>query len=238
MIARLVYRIWGRSILRMLAENEMRDKGMEGLTFAFPGPDGHEYYTWKEVGEIPAIRIKRIEELLIWSDAKVTKTSIEKVIADVSTMLPLVISPKDRDERSRNAAKVITLMNELLLRSKNVIPEELYYQIAAACLVRKGENPRTLDEVLHEKKAAMLREAGRAGADFFTHMSAFKQLLGAWLTSAQGLSELLINWMMEKDREKTVREALLSGSRSKSTERSSMTSPSGSPVTTSPDTTA
>jgi hypothetical protein len=126
----------------------------------------------------------------------------------------------------------------MLLRSENIIPQELYYQIAATCVVRENEDPRTIDEVTHEAKAAMLRGAGRAGADFFTRVSILRQLLGLWLTSAEGLAELLISWMMDEERKEAARKALGYGNGSKSTEHSSTSSPFVSHATTSKATTA
>lgn len=228
MIARLAFKIWGPEFHRMHAANEMRGDGREGLSFAFHGPDGHAYESWKDVAEIPPVRIKRVEEYLMWVDAKTTRTALEKVGNDIDAQLLVVVGTKDAAKRSAEAAKITLLYRELILRSTNVIPEEIYYQIAATCIVRDNENPRVLDEATHEAKARMLREAGRQGATFFTQVPPLKQLLRAWLTSEEGLNELLINWTMEREHQKTVRQALGFAKGSSSTEPTSTSSPSAS----------
>ena len=237
MIADLVFRIWGADFHRKFAENGMRGSGREGLIPAFHGPDGKGYYTWKDTADIPPVRLKRIEEILIWIDAKTTRPTLEKLAEDINKQLLVVLRKKKEEERSAEAAKISVLMTEVLLRASHVIPEELYYQIVSICLVREDEDGRKLDESTHEAKIAMLRTAGGAGATFFTRVAPFRQLLGAWLTSEQGFKELLINWTMEKERLRMVATVLGSESGSKSTGGSSTISPSESQGTQSKVTT-
>ena len=233
MIARLAFKIWGADFHRMHAANEMRGTGREGMVFAFHGPDGKAYYSWKDIADIPPIRLKRIEEILLWVDAKTTRPTLEKLAQDVNAQLIKVVSEKKQEVRSSEAAKVTVLITETLLRASHVIPEELYYQMAACCIVREDENAKAFDETTHEAKTAMLRAAGQAGATFFTRAATFRQLLGAWLTSEDGFRELLISWTMERERIRSARQVLGFEKGSKSTAASSMTSPSASPATTS-----
>ena len=233
MLEKLAFKIWGADFHRLHAANEMRGNGREGMVFAFHGPDGKAYYSWKDVADVPPVRLKRIEEILLWVDAKTTRPTLEKLAEDVNKQLLNVIRRKKEEERSSEAAKISVLITEILLRASHVIPEELYYQMAATCVVREDENAKAFDETIHEAKTAMLRAAGQAGATFFTRAATFKQLLGAWLTSEDGFRELLINWTMERERIKSVRRYLSSESVSKNTDASSTTSPSASPAMTS-----
>jgi len=232
MIARLAFKIWGAEFHRMHAANEMRGNGREGMVFAFHGPDGKAYYSWKDVADIPPVRLKRIEEILLWVDAKTTRSTLEKLADDVNKQLLKVVAGKKPEDRSAEAAKVSVLLAETLLRASHVIPEELYYQMAACCIIREDENAKAFDEPTHEAKTAMLRAAGQAGATFFTRAATFKQLLGAWLTSEDGFRELLINWTMEKERIRNARQVLGFSRGSKSTDANSMISPSVSHETT------
>lgn len=223
-MTRLLFYLFGAMFHRMLAANELRPKGMEGLVYAFSGTDGKAYYTWRDVGDLPAIRTKRIEEYLVWIDAKTTKKSIAQVVDDVTKQLPNVIEPKSAADRSKNAAKIGAYLQEMLIRSESIVPEELYYAMAAVCVVREDEEPAGLDDVIHDQKIAMLRAAGKAGGAFFQQVPPFKQLFKAWLTSAEGFGELLISWTMERERVRAIRSALGFESASRSTGNLSMTS--------------
>jgi hypothetical protein len=235
--AKLAFDVWGADFHRALQANEMRGDGRENMVYAFSA-EGKGYYTWRDIADLPPVRLKRIEEILLWVDAKTTRPTLEKLAEDVNKQLLKVVGGKKSEERSAEAAKISVLMTETLLRATHVIPEELYYQMAACCIVRDGENAKGFDEPTQDTKTAMLRAAGQAGATFFTQAATFRQLLGAWLTSEDGFRELLINWTMERERIKSARKVLGFDKGSTTTADSSTTSPSVLPVMTSAEVTS
>lgn len=208
----LAFYFFGERIKRKLASLDLRPKGFDGMKYAFIGTDGKVYYSYQDIGDLPAMRTKRLEEYMIWIDAGVTKKSLEEFIDDLSTkLLNDVLRAKSDGDRSKACANIMALGKEMLLRGKDIIPEELYYNIAAVTIAREDEDPRGLDDTIHDMKVKMLRDAGRKGApDFFFRMPAFRGLFKALLTSEEGLNELLTNWMVQRHRRKVAREVLLS----------------------------
>lgn len=224
----LIDRLFGKAIRRRIHEGYYRPKGFDGMTFAYIDDQGREYYAWPDVSAMPAVRIKHVEGLLMWADSGLTRPNVEQLTGLVEEHIMNLINSKDQKARGASGAKAIKLVEEIRLRGRDVIPEEIFYQLAAMCVARQDEDPAMVDEGVQRQKAAMLREAGRAGADFFTHMPAFRSLLAGSLTTEAGLLELLGRWTLHRTRYQTLMEVCSSGTRSGSTASTSTSSPSGS----------
>ena len=233
----LIDTLFGKAIRRRIHEGYYRPKGFDGMAFAFVDDAGREYYTWSDVSAMPAVRMKHIEGLLLWADAGMTRPNVEALTTAIEDQVQSLMTGKDAKARGAAGAKAIKLVEELRLRGRDVIPEEIYYQLAAMCVSRQDEDPGRVDDVVQRQKAAMLREAGRAGADFFTGVPAFRSLLAASLTTEAGLLELLGRWTWQRERHRTLMEVCSSANRSESTVSSSTSSPTGSQVESRPSST-
>lgn len=203
-----IYWLFGRRIKRKLAANEYKPKGFDGMTIAFSGPDGRAYYTWAHLSDLPAIRTKQIERTMIWMDARVTSKSIEEFGEDLNTALAAICTEKEQKARWERSTKLGALYKELILRSERIIPEDLYYDLAATLAVAEDENPHAFDGPIHQRKMVMMKEGARDGAAFFLTLPILKKLLGSSLSSEDAFRELLISWMMEKARKQRARQAL------------------------------
>ncbi len=234
----LVYRIYGERIKRLLSDGYFKPQTLADLRFAYTGPDGHAYYTWEDISLIPACRIKRIEGMLLWADAGINASRLTEIAGMTEAAILATLKAKNDNERSKALAKATKINGELMTRTREVIPEEIYYEMAALTICREGEDPTLIDPDIHQQKREMLRQAGRAGASFFASMPAFRSVLRASLTTEEGLSELLLSWYQDKRTWEAKRQVYTSGSGSLGTERSSMTSPSGSPKETEANTQA
>jgi hypothetical protein len=225
----LVYRLYGERIKRLLSDGYFKPQTLADLRFAYTGPDGHAYYSWDDISLLPACRIKRIEGMLLWADAGLDSTRLRDITGMLDVALMGVLKCKNDDQRSKAIARATRLNGELTSRTNDVIPEDIYYEMAALTICREGEDPTTIDPDIHNQKREMLRQAGRAGASFFVSMPAFRSVLRASLTTEEGLSELLLSWYQDRRTWEAKRQVYTSGNGSPSTERSSTTSPSASP---------
>ncbi len=222
------YLLFGKSIKRKLAEGQLRPKGFEGMKPCWIGTDAMQYYAWAEVGDMPPVRQKEIEALLKWMDAGCT----EKTIAEITTaaedmMMNKVLRAKNDQERAKFIAGAVKLMEELRIRSKEVIPEELYYAMVAVCVAREDEDPTKFDRTNYRRTQNMLSQAGKDGQVFFLETPTFKKLLGESLTTASALPELQSSWRVQSARTKAVLD-ISSGMSSNSTTKTSSASSSGS----------
>lgn len=223
----LIDKLFGKAIRRRIHEGYYRPKGFDGMAHAFVDDDGRAYYAYPDVSAMPAVRIKEIEGLMLWADAGVSKPSMDAFCTAIEEQAMTVLKTSDNKAKASGIARIMKLTEELKMRGKDVIPEEIYYQIAALCVAREDEDPRKVDDQVQRQKAAMLRQAGRAGADFFTRMPAFSALLAASLTTEAALLHLLGRWTLHRQREQVLTQGA-SGQPSGSTTGSSMSSPTAS----------
>lgn len=202
----MIYRLFGKSIQKQLAENAMRPPGFGGMTFAFSGADGMDYYSWEDLSDMPPVRQKHIERCLRMADAGIGEKTLNDLcdIADVANMDAMKASKPE--DRAKKHAKVAQVIGEIRRRPKEIIPEEVYYDLAACFAIRRDEDPRKFDPVIHTQKIKMLTDAGKRGLEFFTAPSAFKKLLGYLLTSEAASMELLSGWTETRMRIKAVKE--------------------------------
>lgn len=201
----LIFSLFGKRIAKRLAANHYRPKDFTDMTFAFTGDDGHAYYAWQNFGEMPLNRVKGIEAIMLMIDRRMSDQDVNKIADQIqSNVQDGIISSKTKEEKADAAAKVMVLTNELKYRAKDIIPEDLYYDLAAHCVVRDDESPVMMDRQIHVQKLNMLRDAGQRGASFFLSMPMFSDLLGASLTTEAGLMRLLPKWRQRKERQAMV----------------------------------
>lgn len=230
----LIFRLFGERIKRKLSEGYFKPQTLADLTFAYTGPDGSAYYTWQDVSEMPAVRIKRIEGMLLWADAGLNAARLTEIAGMTEQAIMDGLKARNDEQRSKALARATKINGELMTRSSQVIPEEIYYELAALTICRTDEDPTGIDPDIHEKKKTMLRDAGKAGASFFASMPAFRNVLRASLTTVEGLGELLVRWSAEALLWQAKRGVYTSARGSQSTARTSTSSPSASPVEPSP----
>lgn len=203
---RLLFWLFGKSIRRHLASE--RPRGMVGLERAFSGLDGKDYFGWMDVGMMPPVRQKHIERCLAIANAGISEKTLEELCdwADEANMAAMKADkPADR---SKAHSRIAFVLGEIRNRPKNVIPEDVYYDLAACFAIREDEDPRAFDPVTHGEKIAMLRQAGTKGADFFGQLSGFRKLLGLSLTTEGAFIELLSSWAQVRTRKQAVKSAL------------------------------
>lgn len=224
----IIHKLFGTAIKKRLSEGYFKPQTLKDLRFAYTGPDGRAYYTWDDVSLMPACRVKRIEGTMLWADAGIGSKRLEELCSMIDTAIMDAVRAKNDAERSKALARATKLNGEIQTRQRNVIPEEVYYDLAALTIAREDEDPTTIDPDIHNQKRAMLREAGRAGASFFASMSAFRSVLRSSLTTEDALNALLLNWSQQEAEWKARKEVYTSQSEPTATPKSSTTSPSGS----------
>lgn len=224
----LIYRLFGAHINRKLAENSLRPKGFDGLSFAFTGTDGKAYYSWANVGDMPPSRIKQVEALMRQAEEGMSRKDIESIGKEIKrVVMEQALPAKGAAAISEANARIVVLADELTKRT-GIIPEDVFYDLAATCAVREDEDPRTIDRSIHLQKFTMIQAAGRAGHDFFTALPTFSALVSASVTTEEGFVRLLTNWSKTRGRIGKVMQAIASPTASDATAKTSTGSPSAS----------
>lgn len=212
-----IFALFGKRIAKRLAANYYRPLTFKDMTFAFTDTEGHSYYAWQNFGEMPPARVKNIEAIMLMIDLRMSDKDLATISDDQQKLINESINAKDPRVRSDLMAKLTILAQELKYRAKDLIPEDLYYDLAAHCVVRDDETPGAMDRTIHVQKFNMLRDAGLKGASFFLHMPTFGDLLGALLTTEAGLVRLLPKWRRQKERRAMMMGVLASKAASVST---------------------
>jgi hypothetical protein len=170
--------------------------------FAFHDPQGRAYYAWPDIAEMPQRRVQEIEAIMIWIGAGQAKQNLEEIGSAIMKHCEQAAEAKQK-ERGTHMAAIAALTKELLMRGE-IIPEPLYYALAAACCVREDEDPAGFDKTIHLAKVEAFTTAGRAGVPFFTASPAFKTLLGVSLCTAEGLRQLQMEWLQREAHRRAV----------------------------------
>lgn len=212
---RLLFALFGPAIHRYIAKGYLRPRGFEGMQHAFSGTDGRAYYTWLDLGEMTPVRQKHIERCLKFADAGIGEKTLDQLCTAGEVANMEAMKAGKANEKSKAHSRIAYIFGELRNRAKDVIPEEVYYDMAAIFAVREDEDPRTFDVAIHGQKIAMFKEAGTSGHDFFAALPGFKKLLGSLLTSEAAFIELLSDWTAQRNRLKAITQAFEQGSPSK-----------------------
>ena len=194
-MTRLLFYLFGASIKRHIEANRERPRGFDGMEFAYV-MGGHDYYTWPDISKMPAVRQKHIERAMKFADAGIGAETLEKLCEMAEGHL--VAGMRKGKDSDRSLSRVGHILNEIRNRPKHIIPEDVYYDLCALFVARKGEDPWTFDAAMHADKVRRIAEAGRAGESFFTQPPALRRLLGSMLTTESSFAELQRNWIVQR----------------------------------------
>lgn len=202
----LIFSLFGRRIARKLAEDHYRPRNFTDLSFAFTDKEGRKYYAYRNLSELPTSRFTNLQSVLRMADAGMDRKEAKWLGDQILKSNDKLRTAKSAEQRRNAHAELDVLAKQVLIERAEVIPEDVYYDMAATCCVREDEDPGVIDMTIHLQKFAFLRDAGHHGASFFLHMPLFDQLLQRSLTSEAALIELLPIWNREKRKIQTIRE--------------------------------
>lgn len=200
---RLLFALFGKAIIRHIEASRLRPDGFDSMEFAYM-MEGHDYYTWTDIAHMPPARAKHIERALAFGNAGIGENTMNS-LCDMAEE-HLIAGMKRGKDADKALLRVAHIVKELRNRPKEIIPEEVYYDLCATFVARKGEDPRTFDPAIHADKVRAITEAGRAGHDFFTVPPGWRKLLGSLLTTARAFEELSTAWTVQRIRDRAVSE--------------------------------
>lgn len=197
----MIYKLLGPYINRRLHANVYRPQTFGDLSFAFTGPDGHAYYTWQDLGDVPAARMRNVEILMRQAHEGMSRGDLTAIMQQIKTnALKEVAGAKSEQQRTDGIARIVALAEEGLRRSDGIVPEDIFYDLAATLAIREDEEPGRIDRIVHVEKYNMMQQAGRAGEAFFSRLPPLTALAELSLTSTDGFARLLSNWAMRREK--------------------------------------
>lgn len=202
---KLLFLLFGRAIHRYIARGYLRPKGFTGMEVAFSGTDGRTYWSWQDIGQMTPVRQKHIERCLKMADAGIGEKMLNE-LCDMGEAANMdAMKATKADLKSKAHSRIAYIFGEIRNRPTNVIPEEVYMDMAAVFAVREDEDPRAFDPAIHGQKIEMLTKAMKEGHDFFGKLPALKTLLGSLLTTEAACVELLSAWAATRARMEALR---------------------------------
>ncbi len=194
---RLLFFLFGRAIHRYIEQTRTRPTGFDGMEYAYT-IDGVDFWTWVDLSAFPASRQKHVERCLKFAEAHISDATLDTMCDHLEEALSQGMKRgKDADKALLRCAHIT---QELRKRPKDVIPEDVFYDLCALFVARKGEDPRAFDPAIHTEKIALITAAGRAGHDFFTHPPELRRLLVSSSGTVKSFADLLISWTAHRIR--------------------------------------
>jgi hypothetical protein len=203
---RLLFWLFGKAIHRYIDAGKLRPKGFDGMELAYTF-EGVTYWTWVDITDMPPIRQKHFERCLNFANAAIGKSELNKLCDIADSHIATAIKATKPSDREKTIVRIAHIIGEIRNRPDEIIPEEVFYDIAALFVAREDEDPRTFDPSTHGQKVEMMTKAGRAGHTFFTEPPVLRRQVGYLLTTESAFTELLRSWTLRRVRMKAVTEA-------------------------------
>ena len=155
---RLLFWLFGKAIRRHIAQD--RPRGMAGFERAFSGLDGKDY----SVGPTSADAARPTEAHRALPRHRQRghqrKDPFRRALRPADAANMDAMKAESAKDRAKAHSRIAFVLGEIRNRPKNVIPEDVYYDLAACFAIREDEDARAFDPVTHGEKIEMLRKAG------------------------------------------------------------------------------
>lgn len=196
----------GSELHKFIEGTYLRPAGFDGMLSAFSA-GGKRFYSWLDLGEMPPVRQKQIERCLKMADAGIGEKTLNELCDMGELANTEAMTAGSKEAKSKAFSRVAYIFREIRNRPIEVIPEEVYMDLAAIFSVREDEDPRSFDPTIQGEKIETLTKALREGHHFFGKLPALKTLLGSLLTTEAACIELLSAWAATRARMAALRQA-------------------------------
>jgi hypothetical protein len=200
---RMLFWLFGKAIRRHIEATRERPKGFDGMEYAYTIEDV-DYFTWVDLSMMPASRQKHIERCLKFIDTHISDKVLDEHLDLLEDQWATAV--KGGKEAPKALARAAHITQELRKRPKDIIPEEVFYDLCALFVSFKGEDPRTFDPATHTQKIEAIAKAGRAGHDFFTRPPELRRLLVSLPGGVRSFADMLISWKVQELRRQALTE--------------------------------
>ena len=137
---------------------------MKGLKFALVC-EGHKYYIYPNIFDIPIERMGRIQDLVIQLQRMLSREELDVFLENMENALNASVS----GAAVKNLAQIGFLVGEMRKRKEMLIHPDVMMELAGAVLIREDQNPGEWNAEFEHKKVEAFRNAykGKELYDFF-----------------------------------------------------------------------
>lgn len=164
MIHKIVYKLFKKELTQMVWDETYKPDTMKGLKFALVC-EGHKYYIYQNIFDIPIERMGRIQDLVIQLQRMVSKEELDVFLENMENALNASVS----GAAVKNLAQIGFLVGEMRKRKEMLIHPDVMMELAGAVLIREDQNPGEWNAEFEQKKVEAFRNAykGKELYDFF-----------------------------------------------------------------------
>jgi len=163
-IHKIVYKLFKKELTQMVWDETYKPDMMKGLKFALVC-EGHKYYIYQNIFDIPIERMGRIQDLVIQLQRMVSKEELDVFLENMENALNASVS----GAAVKNLAQIGFLVGEMRKRKEMLIHPDVMMELAGAVLIREDQNPGEWNAEFEQKKVEAFRNAykGKELYDFF-----------------------------------------------------------------------
>jgi hypothetical protein len=202
-IHKIVYKLFQRELTQMVWDETYKPDMMKGLKFALVC-EGHKYYIYSNIFDIPIERMGRVQDLVIQLQRMVSREELDVFLENMENALNASVS----GAAVKNLAQIGFLVGEMRKRKEMLIHPDIMMELAGAVLIREDQNPGEWNAEFEQKKVEAFRNAykGKALYDFFVLAG-----LSQYFPNLEYLEEdWIIFWEMASSRLESMQELLKS----------------------------
>jgi hypothetical protein len=120
--------------------------------------DGHKYYRFRDSGDVPLIRYKEIQAVLIQLDNRLTSDELLNILSIARESVVAAIEGQSRKERGKGLQQCLWAIQEAESRHKELgLHTDLIVELAALNLIRDDENPFEINEGIQAEKLRLFK---------------------------------------------------------------------------------
>lgn len=120
--------------------------------------DGHKYYRFRDSGDVPLVRYKEIQAVLIQLDNRLTSAELMNILSIARESVVAAIEGQSRKDRGKGLQQCLWAIQEAESRHKELgLHTDLIVELAALNLIRGDENPFEINEGIQAEKLRLFK---------------------------------------------------------------------------------
>jgi hypothetical protein len=120
--------------------------------------EGHKYYRFRDSGDVPLVRYKEIQAVLIQLDNRLTSDELLNILSIARESVVAAIEGQSRKDRGKGLQQCLWAIQEAESRHKELgLHTDLIVELATLNLIRDDENPFEINEGIQAEKLRLFK---------------------------------------------------------------------------------
>ena len=165
--------------------------------------EGHDYYKYKTAENVHIRRFEQSSANLLLLSARLNHDELKKLAEIGKASLEKAMNSVQQSNRIEGVSTALWVFEELELRRNTLMfHPDIMVELLALNIIRDDEDPKEIDETIHNEKLLMFKTKGPE-IPFFVEAS-LKEYLPNWKEILQSISK---SWEMHKTQVSKAKEA-------------------------------